>query len=86
LLVRMWEASKQLTKTFLIDSTVVKGIEVFNFLKGIDDMFNFFTDIKNRLASLEADVKVIYNHLFNDKATPTVPVEAPKAAEDAKQE
>lgn len=49
-------------------------------------MFNFFTDIKNRLASLEADVKVIYNHLFNDKATPTVPVEAPKAAEDAKQE
>jgi hypothetical protein len=62
-----------------------KLIEVSLFLYKGYEMFDFFSGIKNRLTTLEADVKAIYKHLFNDKATPAE-VEAPKAAEDAKQE
>jgi hypothetical protein len=78
----MWELSKQWTKIFHTDSKIVKFIEYFNFIKGIDDMFNFFSDVKTRLTALEAKVEAIFTHIHTELAAKTAAV----AAEPAKVE
>jgi hypothetical protein len=47
-------------------------------------MFSFFTDIKNRLSKLEAEVQAIFNHIHTEvaakfAAVEDVPAEAEKA-------
>src|SRR5260370_52218 len=55
--------ASRMISTFRSKLWVLKAIEVFNFIKGMDDMFNFFTDIKNRLTAIEAHIEAIYAHL-----------------------
>lgn len=70
----MWVVLKIFPKTCLFNiknhislwkdsKFIIEFIEVFNFIKGIDDMFNFFSDVKNRLTAIEAEIKAIYAHL-----------------------
>lgn len=49
-----WEPIFKLFEKLVV---VYKLIEVF------ETMFSFFSNIKNRVAALEADVKAIYDHI-----------------------
>jgi hypothetical protein len=80
----MWEVLKQWTKIFHTNLRLVKFIEYFNFIKGMDDMFNFFSDVKDRITVLEAKVEAIFNHIHTQLASKVAAVEAePAKVEEA---
>ena len=69
----MWEVLKHLKTTFLIDGWFSILVEKLTLIKGLWEMFTFFSDIKNRLVALEAKVEA----LFKDKTPPTTETVVP---------
>lgn len=68
-----WEPVFKLLEKLVV---IYKLIEVF------ETMFSFFSNIKTRVAALEADVKAIYAHIKADFAAKEQVVAAPEVTPD----
>jgi len=65
---------------------VAKIVESLTIVKGVWEMFGFFSDLKNRLVALEQKIEVVWHHLFSvveqDQETLPAPEAAPAADEE----
>jgi hypothetical protein len=68
----MWAVLKQWKKIPFLSN----GLEVLYTLYKVNDMFNFFSDVKARLSKLEAQVEAIFTHIHTEFAAKVVADEA----------